>query len=106
MIERGDRGIREDLAFHRAIAVATHNNRFVEFLEYLGRLIIPRQSIRSFEGEPEEMRRYLQRIESEHDAILQAIEARSPKKARDAMRKHLLNSRERYRQLASANETR
>lgn len=100
-IANGDRGIKEDLAFHRAIAVATQNTRFVEFLEYLGRLIIPRQSIRSFDGQPESMRSYLQRIEKEHEAILQAIEARAPKKARDAMRKHLLNSRERYRQLAS-----
>jgi DNA-binding FadR family transcriptional regulator len=100
-IAKGDRSIKEDLAFHRSIAVATQNNRFVEFLEYLGRLIIPRQSIRSFEGRPDNMRNYLRRIEKEHDAILQAIEARSPKKARDAMRKHLLNSRERYRQLAS-----
>ncbi len=83
--------------------MATQNNRFVEFLEYLGRVIIPRQSIRSFEGRPDSMRSYLRRIEKEHEAILQAIEARSPKKARDAMRKHLLNSRERYRQLASAN---
>jgi GntR family transcriptional regulator, transcriptional repressor for pyruvate dehydrogenase complex len=101
-IANGDRGIKEDLAFHRAIAVATQNNRFVEFLEYLGRLIIPRQSIRSFEGRPDSMRSYLRRIEKEHEAILQAIEARSPKNARNAMRKHLLNSRERYRQLASA----
>ena len=100
-IAKGDRSIKEDLAFHRAIAMATQNNRFVEFLEYLGRLIIPRQSIRSFEGQPDEMRSYLRRIEKEHEAILHAIEARDPKKARDAMRKHLLNSRERYRQLAS-----
>ncbi len=62
-IAKGDRGIKEDLAFHRSIAVATQNNRFVEFLEYLGRLIIPRQSIRSFEGQPDDMRSYLQRIE-------------------------------------------
>ncbi len=58
-IAKGDRGIKEDLAFHRSIAVATQNNRFVEFLEYLGRLIIPRQSIRSFEGHPDSMRSYL-----------------------------------------------
>jgi DNA-binding FadR family transcriptional regulator len=100
-ISKGDRSIKEDLAFHRAIAVATQNNRFVEFLEYLGRLIIPRQSIRSFEGQPEDQSKYLHRIEREHDAILQAIEMRSATKARDAMRKHLLNARERYRQLAS-----
>jgi DNA-binding FadR family transcriptional regulator len=102
VIKRGERGIREDLLFHRAIAAATQNNRFVEFLEYLGRLIIPRQSIRSFDGSPEALRAYLERIETEHEAILQAIEARAAKKARDAMRKHLLNSRDRYRQLASS----
>lgn len=100
-IESGKRGIEEDLAFHRAIAAATQNNRFVEFLAYLGRLIIPRQSIRSFDGNPDSMRSYLRRIESEHELIMQAIEARSAKKAREAMRRHLLNSRERYRQLAS-----
>jgi GntR family transcriptional repressor for pyruvate dehydrogenase complex len=37
----------------------------------------------------------------EHDAIFQAIAAHSPKRARDAMRGHLLKSRERYRELAS-----
>jgi DNA-binding FadR family transcriptional regulator len=41
------------------------------------------------------------RIEKEHDAIFQAIVAHSPKRARDAMRVHLLKSRERYRELAS-----
>ena len=100
-ISGGERAIKEDFAFHQAIAAATQNSRFVEFLEFLGRLIIPRQSIRSFEGSPEGPRQYLARIEKEHDAIFQAIGARSPKKARDAMRGHLVKSRERYRELAS-----
>lgn len=100
-ISRGERAIKEDFAFHQAIAAATQNHRFVEFLEFLGRLIIPRQSIRSFDGSPEGQRKYLSRIEKEHEAILDAIGTRSPKKARDAMRRHLLHSRERYRQLAS-----
>jgi GntR family transcriptional repressor for pyruvate dehydrogenase complex len=100
-ITSGDRAIKEDFAFHQAIAVATQNSRFVEFLDFLGRLIIPRQSIRSFEGSAEGPRQYLARIEKEHDAIFQAIGAHAPKKARDAMRGHLLKSRERYRELAS-----
>jgi GntR family transcriptional regulator, transcriptional repressor for pyruvate dehydrogenase complex len=100
-ISGGERAIKEDFAFHQAIALATQNNRFVEFLEFLGRLIIPRQSIRSFEGSPDSLRKYLARIEKEHEAILQAISTHSPKKAREAMRGHLLNSRERYRELAS-----
>jgi GntR family transcriptional regulator, transcriptional repressor for pyruvate dehydrogenase complex len=100
-ITSGERGIKEDFAFHQAIATATQNSRFVEFLDFLGRLIIPRQSIRSFEGSMEGTRQYLLRIEKEHEAIFQAIGAHSPKKARDAMRGHLVKSRERYRELAS-----
>jgi GntR family transcriptional repressor for pyruvate dehydrogenase complex len=100
-ITSGDRAIKEDFAFHQAIAAATQNSRFVEFLDFLGRLIIPRQSIRSFEGTAEGLRQYLARIEKEHEAIFQAIGGHSPKKARDAMRGHLLKSRERYRELAS-----
>ena len=88
-ITSGERAIKEDFAFHQAIAAATQNSRFVEFLDFLGRLIIPRQSIRSFEGSAEGPRQYLARIEKEHEAIFQAIGAHSPKKARDAMRGHL-----------------
>jgi GntR family transcriptional regulator, transcriptional repressor for pyruvate dehydrogenase complex len=100
-ISSGERAIKEDFAFHQAIALATQNNRFGEFLEFLGRLIIPRQSIRSFEGNPNGPRQYLARIEKEHEAVFHAISARSPSKAREAMRGHLLKSRERYRELAS-----
>jgi len=100
-ISSGERAIKEDFAFHQSIALATGNNRFVDFIEFLGRLIIPRQSIRSFEGKPDSLRKYLGQIEKEHEAIFQAIAAHLPKKARDAMRGHLLNSRERYRELAS-----
>jgi DNA-binding FadR family transcriptional regulator len=100
-ISGGERAIKEDFAFHQAIALATQNNRFVEFLEFLGRLIIPRQSIRSFEGSPDSLRKYLGRIEKEHEAIFHAIAAHSPNKAREAMRGHLVKSRERYRELAS-----
>jgi len=96
----GERAIKEDFAFHQAIALATQNSRFVEFLDFLGRLIIPRQSIRSFEGNPEGPRQYLGRIEREHEAIFEAIGSHSPKKARNTMREHLLKSRERYRELA------
>jgi DNA-binding FadR family transcriptional regulator len=100
-ISAGERAIKEDFAFHQAIAAATQNSRFVEFLDFLGRLIIPRQSIRSFEGTAEGLRQYLARIGREHEAIFQAIASHSPKRAREAMRSHLVKSRERYRELAS-----
>ena len=93
-VKRDDRAVQEDFDFHRAIALATHNRRFVGFLEYLGGLIIPRQSIRLIDD-----RAYLSKVASEHEIILGAIEGRAPEKAREAMRKHLLNGRERYRRL-------
>jgi GntR family transcriptional repressor for pyruvate dehydrogenase complex len=95
---RGEHSVNEDFAFHDAIAVATQNGRFIEFLHFLGRLIIPRQSIRTFE-DGNAQRSYMRRIEQEHQAIFEAIEARSPNKARELMRRHLLNGRDRYRQL-------
>jgi DNA-binding FadR family transcriptional regulator len=95
---RGERGVNEDFAFHDAIAIATQNSRFIEFLHFLGRLIIPRQSVRTFE-DTDELRAYMQKIEKEHQAIVEAIEARAPNKARELMRRHLINGRDRYRQL-------
>jgi DNA-binding FadR family transcriptional regulator len=103
-IETGEPAVKEDFDFHFAIAIATNNSRFVGFLEFLGGLIIPRQSIRTFDGDAALLRRYLENVEKEHRSIFEAISAKSPRKARDAMRRHLLNGKERYRQLAAEPE--
>ena len=47
---RGDAAVDEDFAFHCSIAEATGNPQFVRFLDYLGRFIIPRQTIRVATG--------------------------------------------------------
>ena len=99
-VRAGDNAIKEDFAFHKSIAAATGNSRFVEFLDFLGRVIIPRQTIRTFDESPNRQRLYLTTIEDEHAAILAALEKRSPDGARQAMRKHLLNSVTRYRKLS------
>jgi DNA-binding FadR family transcriptional regulator len=46
-------------------------------------------------------RAYLALIQEEHRRIAQAIESRDPKAAREAMRRHLTRSLERYRKLAA-----
>ncbi len=97
VIARGEIAVDEDFAFHRAIADATGNAQFGRFLEYLGRFIIPRQSIRAQREETQ--RDYLTKIQGEHRAIQQAIDAGDATKARRAMRQHLVNSRARYRSL-------
>jgi DNA-binding FadR family transcriptional regulator len=100
-LRRGESAIDEDFAFHRAIAAAAGNPQFLHFLEYLGRFIIPRQSIRVAAHRPEGQRAYLETSQSEHVAIHDAIAAGDPSAARAAMRRHLGNSQARYRRLAA-----
>lgn len=102
-IARGESAIDEDFAFHHAIANATGNPQFTGFLEYLGRFIIPRQSVRVEAPPREGQRPYLETIQAEHRAIFGAIKAHDAAGAREAMRRHLVNGRERYRRLATKN---
>jgi GntR family transcriptional repressor for pyruvate dehydrogenase complex len=100
-VGRGETAVDEDFAFHCSIADATGNSQFKRFLEYLGRFIIPRQSIRKSLPQLEDQRAYLARIQTEHLEILDAIRAGTPPAARAAMRRHLVNSRKRYQKLAA-----
>jgi len=100
-LRRGESAIDEDFAFHRAIAAATGNPQFLHFLEYLGRFVIPRQSIRVGAQRPEGQRAYLDTFQREHVAIHDAIVAGNAAAAREAMRLHLGNSQTRYRRLAA-----
>jgi GntR family transcriptional repressor for pyruvate dehydrogenase complex len=101
-IERGETAVDEDFAFHCSIADATGNSQFRRFLEYLGRFIIPRQSIRTSLPRMEDQRSYLMRIQREHLEILDCIRKQAPASARAAMRRHLTNSRRRYQKLKAA----
>jgi GntR family transcriptional repressor for pyruvate dehydrogenase complex len=99
-IRRGDSAVDQDFAFHCQIAAATGNPQFMHFLEYLGRFIIPRQTVRVSVGAAEERRTYLETIQVEHRAIVDAVRTHAVQKARAAMRSHLLHSRKRYQKLA------
>jgi DNA-binding FadR family transcriptional regulator len=103
-IANGESGVDEDFAFHCAIAEATGNPQFRRFLEYLGRLIIPRETVPGGPG-PMPRRAYADTFQNEHRLILQALRAHSVAKARAAMRRHLLNSRRRYQKLAAKMDT-
>ena len=99
-VEKGEGAVNEDFAFHRVIAEASGNPRFAELLEYLGRHVIPRQSIRVAVSTPQEQRHYLMRIQKEHARIHEAIRDGHSAEARKAMRTHLTRSLQRYRRLA------
>jgi GntR family transcriptional regulator, transcriptional repressor for pyruvate dehydrogenase complex len=99
-IERGESGVEQDFAFHRAIAQATGNPKFLQFLNYLGHFIIPRQTV-SLTPDAGRRRAYLRTFQKEHGVILSAIGNAQAAQARAAMRRHLSNSRRRYSQLAA-----
>ena len=83
-----------------AIAEATGNPEFARFLQFIGRHLIPRRIV---SGLPESMggtRAYIELLQEEHRKIYEAIRDRDPKAAREAMRRHLTRSLERYRKLA------
>ncbi|HZP79039.1 MAG TPA: FadR/GntR family transcriptional regulator [Pseudolabrys sp.] len=95
-VRRGETAIDEDFAFHCSIAAATANPQYLRFLQYLGRFIIPRQTVQIADR-----RAYLAKIQAEHRDIVAAIKARAVTQARAAMRRHLLNSLKRYKRLAA-----
>ena len=51
-IADGQLAVTEDIAFHHRIAAATGNSHFVRFMEFLGRFMIPRQSVRMATPDP------------------------------------------------------
>ena len=100
-IRRGESAIEQDFLFHLTIAKATGNAQFGNFLEYLGRFIIPRQTIRVAAHREAGQRAYLDVFQAEHRAIHAAIVAADAVGAREAMRRHLANSQVRYRRLVA-----
>jgi GntR family transcriptional repressor for pyruvate dehydrogenase complex len=95
-IARGETAIAADFDFHRAIAKATGNPYFQNFLDYLGHYIIPRQTLRIEQRDSETQAAYLRKVQGEHQAIHAAIAAADAPAARAAMRAHLESSINRY----------
>ncbi|HZQ71893.1 MAG TPA: FadR/GntR family transcriptional regulator [Burkholderiales bacterium] len=101
---QGRDAVDQDLELHRAIAEATGNSQFPRFLQFIGRHLIPRRMV---SGMPKTMggrRAYLDLLQKEHRAIVQAIQNRDPKAAREAMRRHLTRAVGRYRKLAEGTQ--
>ena len=86
-----------DFAFHLAIAQATNNPRFAEFLQMLGPTLIPRRAVTENGEETTLPLVDIERLVDEHEAILVAIQNGDETQARSAMRTHLKNSQTRYR---------
>ncbi len=98
-VRRAELSEAEDFAFHVAIAEASNNRRFVDFLTLLGRNTIPRSQLRVEANLPLDSA-VEEEILMEHKDIMEAIENKDSAAAREAMDVHLTNGVERYRSLA------
>jgi DNA-binding FadR family transcriptional regulator len=99
-VASGDEAIDLDFEFHDAIGAATGNPYFSSFLNFLGRLIIPRRSVHIDQSDEAERALYMQRVCDEHAAIAGAIVAQDVDAARRTMLVHLRRGRDRYRRAA------
>jgi DNA-binding FadR family transcriptional regulator len=99
-VDAGEHAVTQDLEFHRAIFAATGNSFFPRFLEFLGPMLIPRQTVRVYLEDGVARTAYLLRVREEHARIASAIMKGQAAAARAAMRRHLTASRDRYARLA------
>ncbi|MEO9655988.1 FadR/GntR family transcriptional regulator [Marinomonas sp.] len=96
--QQGGNAEQEDFNFHLAIAKATNNQHFVNFLTVLGKQTIPRARLREQAGLARDPNME-KSLNNEHQAILQAIENSNVQEAQEAMTNHLSNGCQRYRRL-------
>lgn len=83
---RGD-SVVADVAFHRAIAEATHNPYYVAVLDYLTQFVVP--AIRASRGHTALREDFAREVGAEHTAIVDAIQRRDDDAARAAVQNHL-----------------
>lgn len=90
-----------DFGFHLAIAKATQNRRFPDFLELIRSGIIPRGELQG--GQPGARPvDYNQHLQEEHSRIVDAILEGDAGAAAQRMKEHLRGSLERYQELLRA----
>lgn len=87
-----------DFAFHVAIAEASQNKRFAEFLTLIRPGLVPRVELEAGDGPP---RAYIPNpdLVNEHNRIIDAIIQGDPDAAESAMKAHLEGGLDRYRAL-------
>jgi GntR family transcriptional repressor for pyruvate dehydrogenase complex len=95
-VERGEDGVREDLAFHRSIVLATGNQHFVETIDFLHQLL--QQAISITRRNEARNREYMRQVDQEHLALVEAIAAGNGEAARHAASLHLQNAEGRLRE--------
>ncbi|WP_241077643.1 FadR/GntR family transcriptional regulator [Phytopseudomonas seleniipraecipitans] len=98
-VERGEDGVREDLAFHRSVVAATGNQHFLETIDFLHQLL--QQAISVTRRNEAKNAQYMRQVDHEHHALLDAIVSGDSEAARHAASMHLRNAETRLREAQS-----
>lgn len=77
------KAIHADLVFHTSIANASHNSVLARFLDEL------RQPVKNWMEQKASLFGGYDRVYEQHEAVLDAIQARDPVRAQKAIRDHL-----------------
>ncbi|HWL80994.1 MAG TPA: FadR/GntR family transcriptional regulator [Roseomonas sp.] len=101
VIDRGEPGVDEDVAFHRAIIEASGNPFFRDLSEFLDRRV--RAFIRAARANTARRHGLTQVVQREHEAIFEAIAAGDPVAARKAAENHLVQAAKRLAIYLSGN---
>ena len=84
-----------DFAFHRAVAVASHNRFYLDLIVSLGASMITMPQTRLVPDTPATAASHFDVVGHEHEAVFSAVRDCDPQGAAAAMRTHLTNSRRR-----------
>jgi GntR family transcriptional regulator, transcriptional repressor for pyruvate dehydrogenase complex len=92
-VANGQDGVAEDLAFHRVIGESTGNPQFRLLLGFLEQYL--REGMRITRGNEARRADFMQAVQQEHRALVEAIAARDPAAARHHATQHILRGEER-----------
>jgi GntR family transcriptional repressor for pyruvate dehydrogenase complex len=92
-VANGQDGVAEDLAFHRVIGEATGNPQFRLLLGFLEQYL--REGMRITRGNEARRADFMEAVQHEHRAMVEAIAARDPAAARHYATEHILRGEQR-----------
>lgn len=102
LLKAGQPTFGADLALHKAIAQATNNRQFSDFIDASGSMMVPQMALNPVEDAVAQDPARLAEIHQEHARIVSAIGASDSEQAGKAMRAHLQNSLHRYRRVLTS----
>ncbi|MEO7642650.1 MAG: FadR/GntR family transcriptional regulator [Ramlibacter sp.] len=92
-VAEGNDGVAEDLAFHRVIGESTGNPQFRLLLGFLEQYL--REGMRITRGNEARRADFMQAVQQEHHAVVEAIASRDPAAARYHATEHILRGEQR-----------